>query len=193
MPGHTGMKKYRDMMKRMEGMGEEKIPAPMNMGMESMRNLDSMAEENIPARKNMGMDSLMEMKGSMSDRELDMLAKGMAEKDALKNSAMAGMGSGSISDSEMKMLEDLMGDSLTDEVKLALESLLRMGMSMSDSIEALQATDGMTDTMNVDTMTEGALGALPQRDLPMPRPEMNPESFGQDRTQSMEMQKPMNT
>ena len=42
MPGHMdkGTKNYRNMMKRMEeGMGEEKVPASMNMGMESIKTL----------------------------------------------------------------------------------------------------------------------------------------------------------
>ena len=59
MPGHMdkGTKNYRNMMKRMEGMGEEKVPASMNMGMESMKTLDSMGRENIPASKDMGMET----------------------------------------------------------------------------------------------------------------------------------------
>ena len=35
-----GTKNYRNMMKNMEkGMGEEKVPASMNMGMDSMQNV----------------------------------------------------------------------------------------------------------------------------------------------------------
>jgi len=92
---------YLNMMKRMDRMGEEKIPTPMNMGMESMRNLDSMGEENVPARKNMGIDSMMREiqsgKGSMSNAELD----------AIKNSAMAGMSAGMTGNmfDEMKKLD----------------------------------------------------------------------------------------
>ena len=194
-----GIKNYRDMMKRMEGMGEEKIPARENMGMDSMMRPDNIesiikGDPNLekmkiqPLSEQMMLRQIQEGKGSMSDAELDAMQKmaGMGREMALKGT-MTNMGMGSISDNEMKMLEDMMGDSLTDEVKLALESLLRMGMSMSDSIEALQATDGIADTIDTsNTMTEGALGSLPERDTPT---EMRPESFGADRTQSMEMQK----
>lgn len=184
-----GIKNYRDMMKRMEMMQGKGALTDAEMNMMRPDNIESIikGDPNLekmkiqPLSEQMMLRQIQEGKGSMSDAELD----------AIRNSAMVGMSSGAISDNEMKMLEDMMGDSLTDEVKLALEGLLRMGMSMSDSIEALQATDGIANTIDTsNTMTEGALGSLPSRTGgSMSDSEMRPESFGADRTQSMEMQK----
>lgn len=180
---------YLNMMKRMDRMGEEKIPAPMNMGMESMRNLDSMGEENVPARKNMGIDSMMREiqsgKGSMSNAELD----------AIKNSAMAGTmaGMGAMSDTEMKALENALGGSVSDEIREAVSALISMGIPLEIALETLNETEGLASALgkpetNPMTMPEGALGSLPTRTGgSMSDTEAN--MFDADRTQSLDMQK----
>lgn len=179
---------YLNMMKRMDRMGEEKIPAPMNMGMESMRNLDSMGEENVPARKNMGIDSMMREiqsgKGSMSNAQLD----------AIKNSAMAGMSAGMTGNilEEMKKLDPkgvvredemmkMLGD-LTMSDREAIEGLTSMGITLEDALEAILGVS------EADTMPEGALGSLPSRDTNSVVRE-NENMFDADRTQSLDMQK----
>ena len=78
MPGHMdkGTKNYRNMMKRMEeGMGEEKVPASMNMGMDSMSRDDalkgatmaSMADSMLDTEKESMMKMLQGMDFAPSD------------------------------------------------------------------------------------------------------------------------------
>ena len=105
---------YLNMMKRMDRMGEERIPASMNMGIDSMMNKPVVANKgiadpnfknlnlNIPeisAKENMGIvgEILQSGKGSMSNAQLD----------AIKNSAMAGMSAGMTGNilEEMKKLD----------------------------------------------------------------------------------------
>ena len=130
-------------MKMLDRMGEEKIPASMNMGMENMRNLDRMGEEIVPARKNMGMESMMREiqsgKGSMSNAELD----------AIKNSAMAGTmaGMGAMSDTEMKALENALGGSVSDEIREAVEALISMGIPLETALETLNETEGLASAL----------------------------------------------
>ena len=163
-----GMKNYRNMMKRMEkGMGEEKIPASENMGMESMTNLDSMGRENIPARMDMGLDSMM------PDDEMMKMSK---------------QGTGNLSSQELKFLENMLGTTVTDEIKDAVSGLLKMGVPIEDALEALNMSMGIDmNNMAPQSMSEGALGSLPER--PIMRPKPMPERLDADRTQSMDMQK----
>jgi len=163
---------YLQMMKRMEqGMGEERIPAPANMGLESMKNLDRMGGEAIPSRLDMGLNSmspddveemlplmtdpkirnlnippmrkseLMEMLGRTTGQPSDFTMK---ELEALK---------GSLSDREMDFLERQRSDALknamgagmgvmTDRDMKALEDA--MGGSVTDEIrDAISALMGM--------------------------------------------------
>jgi len=109
-----GMKNYRNMMKRMEkGMGEEKIPASENMGMESMTNLDSMGRENIPARMDMGLDSMM------PDDEMMKMSK---------------QGTGNLSSQELKFLENMLGTTVTDEGSGGNNGTLINGTSFSTDV-----------------------------------------------------------
>lgn len=135
---------------------------------------------------------MRELKGITSD----------AEADALRNATMAGMGnemarsmgSGSISDAESEMIQKILGATAPSDFQMAVEALKELGLSERAILEILASTEGLAEAITPDakrdtmptTMTEGALGSLPQRETPT---EMRPESFGADRTQSMEMQK----
>jgi hypothetical protein len=186
---------YLKMMKRMEkGMGEERIPAPMNMGLENMKNLNRMGAEAIPSRLDMGLDSMRQ------DDSEEMIMRGIqsgkgsmsnAELDAIKNSAMAGMGA--MSDTEMKALENALGGSVSDEIREAVSALISMGIPLETALETLNETEGLASALgkpetNPMTMPEGALGSLPTRTGgSMSDTEAN--MFDADRTQSLDMQK----
>ena len=178
MAMNTGMNKYRSMMRRMEqGMGEENIPAPMNMGMDSMRNLDRMGGEAIPARQDMGMDSMS--RDDAMRRVLDPRSVVRAEE----------MGK------NLSMLEQQMaGLSMSD--KEAIEALTSMGISLEDAMKAVLDPQSFAREDTPSVIREGemgetmgpALGALP-----MPRPATRSVTregeMGADRTQDMDMQK----
>lgn len=185
-----GIKNYRDMMKRMEGMGEEKIPARENMGMDSlMPNMrptgsGSTTDAEFKAYE----DSMIQSGvGSMSDDEM----MAMRNREAMNMQNTMG---GAMSDAESEMITKILGKSAPSDLKLAMEALMQLGLSETQILELLSSTDGLADALTPDgridanprSMTEGALGSLPQRTTPT---EMRPESFGADRTQSMEMQK----
>lgn len=178
MAMNTGMNKYRSMMRRMEqGMGEENIPAPMNMGMDSMRNLDRMGGEAIPARQDMGMDSMS--RDDAMRRVLDPRSVVRAEE----------MGK------NLSMLEqEMAGLSMSD--KEAIEALTSMGISLEDAMKAVLDPQSFAREDTPSVIREGemgetmgpALGALP-----MPRPATRSVTregeMGADRTQDMDMQK----
>jgi len=140
---------------------------------------------------------VLQNKGSMSDKELDILQGQMgrenipAEMDMGLNSMMMKMskeGSGRLTSQEIKFLEDALGTTVTDEIKDAVSQLLRMGVSMEDTLEALNMSMGLDmNNMAPQSMPEGSLGSLPTSDTPIPRP--TPERLDADRTQSMDMQK----
>ncbi len=151
-----------------------------------MKRMDKMGEEQIPAKENMGIvgEILQSGKGSMSNAQLD----------AIKNSAMAGMSAGMTGNilDEMKKLDPnsrgregemmkMLGD-LTMSDREAIEGLTSMGITLED---ALQAILGVSEA---DTMPEGALGSLPTRDTNSVVRE-NENMFDADRTQSLDMQK----
>ena len=174
MPGHMdkGTKNYRNMMKRMEeGMGEEKVPASMNMGMDSMKTLDRMGRENIPAKMDMGMDS-------------------MSRDDALKGATMASMADSMLDTEKESMMKMLQGmDFAPSDIREAIEALMDMGFDRDAVLEILESTPNLIGAIgkretNPRTMTEGALGALQ-----MGKPTQMPERLDADRTQSMDMQK----
>ena len=174
MPGHMdkGTKNYRNMMKRMEeGMGEEKIPASMNMGMESMKTLDRMGGENIPDKMDMGMDS-------------------MSRDDALKGATMASMADSMLDTEKESMMKMLQGmDFAPSDIREAIEALMDMGFDRDAVLEILESTPNLIGAIgkretNPRTMTEGALGAFQ-----MGKPTQMPERLDADRTQSMDMQK----
>lgn len=168
MPGHMdkGTKNYRNMMKRMEGMD---MGGPMSDRERDL--LSQMTDIANPMVRGGG-------SGSTSDAEFK------AFQDAVKGSAMAGIG-GSVSDAEMELLSDTFGSNLTDLIRNAFEGLRSMGVSPEDAIEALLMSNNKMETPM--SMTEGALGSLPER--PMMRPKQMPERLDADRTQSMDMQK----
>ena len=192
-----GIKNYRDMMKRMEGMGEEKIPARENMGMDSlMPQLKNdmikprMKPTGVGATSDAELKMMEEMQsgaGSMSDDEM----MAMRNREAMN---MQGNMSGAMSDAESEMITKILGKSAPSDLKLAMEALMQLGLSETQILDLLSSTDGLASVLTPDgridanprSMTEGALGSLPQRTTPT---EMRPESFGADRTQSMEMQK----
>jgi len=167
MAMNTGMNKYRSMMRRMEqGMGEENIPAPMNMGMDSMRNLDRMGGEAIPPRQDMGMDSM--------SRD-DAMRRVLDPRSAVRAEEMG---------KNLSMLEQQMaGLSMSD--KEAIEALTSMGISLED---AMQAVLDPQSVVREGEIMGPALGALP-----MPRPATRSVTregeMGADRTQDMDMQK----
>lgn len=187
---------YLNMMKRMDrdSMGEERIPASMNMGIDSMMNKPVVANKGItdPNLKNLNIPEI-------STKELiDMLSKTTGEPSdfneqelmQLKGAMGAGM-TGNILD-EMKKLDPnsrgregemmkMLGD-LTMSDREAIEGLTSMGVTLED---ALQAILGVKEA---DTMPEGALGSLPTRDTNSVVRE-NENMFDADRTQSLDMQK----
>ena len=188
-----GIKNYRDMMKRMEGMGEEKIPARENMGMDSLMRPDNI-ESIIKGDPNLSKMKIQPLSEEMIMREIGKGATSDAELDAMKNATMAGMGAGAMSDAENEMITKILGKSAPSDLKMAMEALMELGLSEAQILDILSSTDGLASVLTPDgrtdanprTMTEGALGSLPTRQTPT---EMRPESFGADRTQSMEMQK----
>ena len=146
-------------------MGEEKIPAPMNMGMDSMRNLDRMGGEAIPPRQDMGMDSMS--RDDAMRRVLDPRSVVRAEE----------MGK------NLSMLEQQMADlSMSD--KEAIEALTSMGISLEDAMQAVLDPRSVVREDEMGKMMGPALGALP-----MSRPVTREGEMGADRTQDMEMQK----
>ncbi len=206
---------YLRMMKRMEqGMGGERIPAPLDMGLDSMMNKPVVANKGIadPNFKNLNIpeistNDLMEilrktngepsdftmkeleaLKGSLSDREMDILAR--QRDDATKNSMGAMMGA--MSDRDMKTLEDAMGGSVSDEIREAVSALISMGISLPDALEALNNDIGNSMSTRPETMVEGALGSLPTRTSDSVPDEVN-DMFDADRTQSLDMQDSVNT
>lgn len=176
MAMNTSMDKYRAMMRRMEqGMGEENIPAPMNMGMDSMRNLDRMGREAIPPTQDMGMDSMSRddaMKRVVDPRSV-VRAEEMGKNLSMLEQQIAGL---SMSDKEAIEALTSMGISLEDAIQAVLDpqSIVREGEMLEGAVGA--------------TMGGGALGALP-----MPRPTTRSVTregeMGADRTQDMDMQK----
>lgn len=183
-------------MKMLDRMGEEKIPAKENMGMDSMMRQDNIesiikGDPNLskmriqPRSEEMIMREIQSGKGSMSNAELD----------AIKNSAMAGTmaGMGAMSDAEMKALENALGGSVSDEIREAVSALISMGIPLETALETLNETEGLASALgkpetNPMTMPEGALGSLPTRTGgSMSDTEAN--MFDADRTQSLDMQK----
>lgn len=166
MPGHMdkSKKNYLDMMKRMEMIQQNKGP----MSNKELDMLDdAMARENVPAKMDMGLDSMM--------RDDTMMK-------------MSKQGTGTLSSQELKFLENMLGTTVTDEIKDAVSGLLSMGVSIEDALEALNMSMGIDmNNMAPQSMSEGALGSLPER--PMMRPKQMPERLDADRTQSMDMQK----
>jgi hypothetical protein len=179
-------------MKMLDRMGEEKIPAKENMGMDSLMRQDDIesiikGDPNLskmriqPRSEEMIMREIQSGKGSMSNAELD----------AIKNSAMAGMGA--MSDTEMKALENALGGSVSDEIREAVSALISMGIPLETALETLNETEGLASALgkpetNPMTMPEGALGSLPTRTGgSMSDTEAN--MFDADRTQSLDMQK----
>ena len=166
MPGHMdkSKKNYLDMMKRMEMIQQNKGP----MSNKELDMLDdAMARENVPAKMDMGLDSMM--------RDDTMMK-------------MSKQGTGALSSQELKFLENMLGTTVTDEIKDAVSGLLSMGVSIEDALEALNMSMGIDmNNMAPQSMSEGALGSLPER--PMMRPKQMPERLDADRTQSMDMQK----
>ena len=166
------MKNYRNMMKRMEMIQQ-------NKGSMSDKELDmlqgQMARENVPARMDMGLDSMMK-----DDANKQFNAQAMME--------MSKQGTGSLSSQELKLLENMLGTTVTDEIKDAVSGLLKMGVPIEDALEALNMSMGIDmNNMAPQSMSEGALGSLPER--PIMRPKPMPERLDADRTQSMDMQK----
>ena len=161
MPGHMdkGTKNYRNMMKNMEKMNDMSLGKPMSDA-DAMKGvaMAGMAEEKIPAPMNMGMDSMLD-----------------TEKESM-----------------MKMLQGM--DFAPSDIRDAIEALMDMGFDRDAVLEILESTPNLIGAIgkretNPRTMTEGALGALPDTPKPMMRPTPMPERLDADRTQSMDMQK----
>ena len=203
-------------MKMIDAMGEERIPAPMNMGLDSMMNKPSgsvsdkemvpfmtdpnLKRLNVPKMtpndlirilgetaglpSDFTMKEIEALKGSLSDRELDML-EGQRSDDALKNAMGAGMGA--LSDKELKMLEDAMGGSVSDEIRDAISGLMGMGVSLTDALEALNNDISNSIDTRPETMPEGALGSLPTR-TGGSMSDKEDNMYDADRTQSLDMQ-----
>ena len=80
----------------------------------------------------------------------------------------------------MKMLQGM--DFAPSDIRDAIEALMDMGFNREAVLEILESTPGLIGNISnkeqvmPKTMTEGALGALPER-------------LDADRTQSMDMQK----
>ena len=206
MPGHMdkGTKNYRNMMKNMEkNMMRPDDIEPTTRDLLSSETIkpfeDDILDPPMPMSKfdEMLRKRVLQNKGSMSDKELDILQGQMgrenipAEMDMGLNSMMMKMskeGSGRLTSQEIKLLEDALGTTVTDEIKDAVSQLLRMGVSMEDTLEALNMSMGLDmNNMAPQSMPEGSLGSLPTSDTPIPRP--TPERLDADRTQSMDMQK----
>ena len=232
---------YLQMMKNMEkdSMGEERIAPSLNMGLDSlMPNMGKGSVSNRemnpigdtvepmmpritdPKLKNLNtppisqkdfLDMITRGKGSLSDKELEMLSRGAgmsaknanvgemasmekALKDRVANASMASMG-GVMSDKELKMLENAMGGSVTDEIREAVSALMGMGISMTDAIEALGDEMTMPDTMTEGAISDKEMGALNRLPKDMGEGAMSDyeRSLGKDRTYSDEMYEQINT
>ena len=166
MPGHMdkGTKNYRNMMKRMEGeMGEEKIPARMNMGMDSLMRPDDIEETTSDLAQDPNLKDLMLPPMTMS-KMMEMIKK---------------------QDSGTMLNENELLSSLSEQDKNALEAMLSVGVSME---EALRVILDPGSVARADEMPESAVGSALGA-LPMSRPATRPDDMGADRTQSMDMQK----
>ena len=181
MPGHMdkGTKNYRNMMKRMEGMG---MGGPMSD--EEQALLSKISNDARLMMRNSG-------SGSTSDAEFK------AFQDAVEGSAMAGMAKMGMDmakvnmldtekESMMKMLQGM--DFAPSDIREAIKELMDMGFDKDAVLEILESTPNLVGAIgkpetNPRTMTEGALGSLPEKTM------MKPENLGSDRTQSMDMQK----
>jgi len=230
---------YLRMMKNMEkdSMGEERVAPSLNMGLDSlmpnmgrgsvsnremnptgntvepmMPNLDDPKLKNLnlpPISQKDFMDMIGRNKGSMSDRELEMLSRGAgnagadagsisdlekALKDRVANASVASMG-GAMSDKELVMLENAMGGSVTDEIREAVGALMSMGISMTDAIEALGDDMTMPETMTEGAISDKEMGALNRLPKDMGEGAMSDyeRSLGKDRTYSDEMYEQINT
>ena len=150
------------------------------------------------------MQELEALKGSLSDKEIDMINSGAsgrvsdfqkALKDRVAGASVASMG-GAMTDKEFKLLEDAMGGSVTDEIREAISALMGMGFGMTDAIEALGDDMTMPETMTEGAMSDKEMGALSR----LPK-DMGDEgsvsdyerSLGKDRTYSDDMYKQINT
>ena len=228
---------YMQMMKRLEkdSMGEERVPASLNMGLDSLmpnmgrgsvsnREMNPTGNDMVPMMPNstdpklrnlnippMSKEDLLRMlgtaKGSMSDRELDMLnldevQSGVgsvsdfekALKDRAAGASVARMG-GAMSDKELKMLEDAMGGSVTDEIREAISALMGMGFKMTDAIEALGDELPMSNTMTEGAISDkemGVLNSLPQGSGEGAASDKE-RSLGRDTTYSADFEEQMNT
>ena len=155
------------------------------------------------------MQELQSLKGSMSDRELEMLSRGAgnagadagsmsdiekALRDRVANASVASMG-GAMSDKELVMLENAMGGSVTDEIREAVGALMSMGISMTDAIEALGDDMTMPETMTEGAISDKEMGALNRLPKDMGEGAMSDyeRSLGKDRTYSDEMYEQINT
>jgi hypothetical protein len=155
------------------------------------------------------MQELQSLKGSMSDRELEMLSRGAgnagadagsisdlekALKDRVANASVASMG-GAMSDKELKMLENAMGGSVTDEIREAVSALMGMGISMTDAIEALGDEMPMPETMTEGAMSDKEMGVLNRLPKDMGEGAMSDKerSLGKDTTYSADFEDQINT
>ena len=191
-----GTKNYRNMMKNMEkGMGEEKVPASMNMGMDSMQNVvggmlrpgGMMGGTPDMLRKSVVREGeLMELPdGNIVTREGERIFDDMGN---IMAGRMDGMGAENIPASKDmgmdSMIDDAMsGMSMAD--REAIEALTTMGISLEDAIEAVMGNmrENMLEGAVGATMGGGALGALPNT-----RSVVREGEMGADRTEN-----PMNT
>ena len=230
---------YLQMMKNMEkdSMGEERIAPSLNMGLDSLmpnmgRGSISNREMNPtgntvepmmprmtdPKLKGLNtppisqkdfLDMITRNKGSMSDRELEMLSRGAgnagadagsisdlekALRDRIANASVASMG-GAMSDKELKMLENAMGGSVTDEIREAVSALMGMGISMTDAIEALGDEMPMPETMTEGAMSDKEMGVLNRLPKDMGEGAMSDKerSLGKDTTYSADFEDQINT
>lgn len=176
MPGHMdkSKKNYLDMMKRMEKMDPDTVVREGEIN--SSRPAGMMG--GIPPKRDMDPKSVV--------RE--------GEMNALKGAVGAGMAGSlfdemkkldpqsTIRESEMMTQEMLSALSMSD--REAVEALTRMGISVEDALEAIMG-------VAPQTMTEGALGALPKQDRVIRKEEADP--MRGDTTQSLDMQDSINT
>ena len=230
---------YLQMMKNMEkdSMGEERIAPSLNMGLDSlMPNMGKGSVSNRemnpigdtvepmmpritdPKLKNLNtppisqkgfLDMINRAKGSLSDKELEMLNSGAgnagadagsisdlekALQDRVASAGMASMG-GAMSDKELKMLENAMGGSVTDEIREAVSALMGMGISMTDAIEALGDEMTMPETMTEGAMSDKEMGVLNRLPKDMGDGAMSDyeRSLGKDTTYSADFEDQINT
>ena len=191
-------------MKIMNPTGNDMEPMMPDMTDPKLKNL------NTPPISRQGfMDMINRAKGSMSDRELEMLSRGAgnagadagsmsdiekALRDRVANASVASMG-GAMSDKELVMLENAMGGSVTDEIREAVGALMSMGISMTDAIEALGDDMTMPETMTEGAISDKEMGALNRLPKDMGEGAMSDyeRSLGKDRTYSDEMYEQINT